>query len=93
MTKYSLISFIIYSLVGTANIVIAFVCGASIYSVVAAWLCYLAFATLIILQEITIKRMREQQKLERKIFFDFFNHSIENTKENDDDIQRNIEQN
>lgn len=93
MTKYSLISFIIYLLVGTTNIIIAFVCGASIYSVVAAWICYLAFATLIIVQEMTIKRMRDQQRLERKIFLDFFNHSIENTKENDDDIQRNIKQN
>lgn len=84
MTKYSLVSFIIYLLVGTANIVIAFVCGASIYSIVAAWLCYLAFATLIIVQEMTIKRMRDQQKLERKIFFDFYNHTIEN-KEQDND--------
>lgn len=87
MTKYSLVSFIIYLLVGTANIVIAFVCGASIYSVVAAWLCYLAFATLIIVQEMTIKRMRDQQKLERKIFLDFFNRSVENKKENNDEIQ------
>lgn len=87
MTKYSLVSLIIYSLIGTTNIVIAFICGASIYSVVAAWLCYLVFVTLIVVQEITIKRMRDQQKLERKIFLDFFNRSVENKKENNDEIQ------
>lgn len=84
MSKHTLISLIIYSIVGTTNIVIALICGASIYSIIAAWLCYLAFATLIVVQEITIKRMRDQRELERKIFFDFFNRTIKGTKEQQD---------
>jgi len=92
MSRHTLISLIIYSLVGTTNLICAFVCEVSIWSVVAAWVCYLLFAALIVMQQITIKRMQDQQKLERKIFFDFFNHSIKSTKEQNDDLQRDIEQ-
>ena len=88
MTKYGLISLILYSLVGTTNIIIAFVFGASIYSVVAAWLCYLAFATLTITQQIAINKIKARQQLERKIFLDFFEHSIKNANEqNSNDLE------
>lgn len=87
MTKYSLISFIICLIIATVNIVAAFIWGATLFSVVCCWVCYMAFALLIFTQEKTIKRIRDQQKLERKIFLDFFNRSVENKKENNDEIQ------
>lgn len=87
MTKYSLISFIICLIVATVNIIAAFIWGATLFSVVCCWVCYMAFALLIFTQEKTIKRIRDQQKLERKIFLDFFNRSVENKKENNNEIQ------
>jgi len=87
MTKYSLISFIICLIIATVNIIAAFIWGATLFSVVCCWVCYMAFALLIFTQEKTIKRIRDQQKLERKIFLDFFNRSVENKKENNDEIQ------
>ena len=87
MTKYSLISFIICLIIATVNIIAAFIWGATLFSVVCCWECYMAFALLIFTQEKTIKRIRDQQKLERKIFLDFFNRSVENKKENNDEIQ------
>lgn len=87
MTKYSLISFIICLIIATVNIIAAFIWGATLFSVVCCWMCYMAFALLIFTQEKTIKRIRDQQKLERKIFLDFFNRSVENKKENNDEIQ------
>ncbi len=87
MTKYNLISFIICLIIATVNIVAAFIWGATLFSVVCCWVCYMAFALLIFTQEKTIKRIRDQQKLERKIFLDFFNRSVENKKENNDEIQ------
>lgn len=87
MTKYSLISFIICLIIATVNIIAAFIWGATLFSVVCCWVCYMAFALLIFTQEKTIKRIRDQQKLERKIFLDFFNRSVENKKENNNEIQ------
>ena len=85
MTGYALVSFIIYLIIATVNIIAAFIWDATLYSVICCWVCYMAFALLIFTQEKTIKRMRDQQKLERKIFLDFYNHTIENTKEQDND--------
>lgn len=87
MTKYNLISFIICLIIATVNIIAAFIWGATLFSVVCCWVCYMAFALLIFTQEKTIKRIRDQQRLERKIFLDFFNRSVENKKENNDEIQ------
>lgn len=87
MTKYSLISFIICLIIATVNIIAAFIWGATLFSVVCCWVCYMAFALLIFTQEKIIKRIRDQQKLERKIFLDFFNRSVENKKENNNEIQ------
>lgn len=85
MTKYSLISFIICLIIATVNIIAAFIWGATLFSVVCCWLCYVAFALLIFTLEKANKGLRDQLQKERKIMLDFVINARNNIEEQDND--------
>lgn len=85
MTRYALVSFIICLIIATVNIVSAFIWGATLFSVVCCWVCYMAFALLIYVQEKANKHLRDQLQKERKIMLDFVINARNNIEEQDND--------
>ena len=71
MTRYALVSFIICLIIATVNIVAALIWGATLFSVVCCWVCYMAFALLIFTLERANKHLRDQLQKRKENYVRF----------------------